>query len=142
MGIKFTVSNLSATVGEDLPEDYADWFPKPDPYVRRRAGVLLHPTSFPGSYGVGDLGEQAFRFIDWPPDAGCSLWQVLPLVPPGRKGNEDGSPYSGQDANCGNTLLISLEELVKDGLLMKEELPKPIDGDRVNYSTVAESKIL
>ncbi|KAG5529313.1 hypothetical protein RHGRI_029873 [Rhododendron griersonianum] len=65
---------------------------------------------------------------------------VLPLVPPGQKGNEDGSPYSGQDANCGNTLLISLEELVKDGLLMKEELPEPIDGDRVNYSTVADVK--
>ncbi|XP_058186651.1 4-alpha-glucanotransferase, chloroplastic/amyloplastic isoform X2 [Rhododendron vialii] len=137
---QFTVSNLSAAVGEDLPEDYADWFPKPDPYVQRRAGVLLHPTSFPSSYGIGDLGEQAFRFIDWLHDAGCSLWQVLPLVPPGRKGNEDGSPYSGQDANCGNTLLISLEELVKDGLLMKEELPKPIDGDCVNYSTVADVK--
>ncbi|KAI8536066.1 hypothetical protein RHMOL_Rhmol10G0227000 [Rhododendron molle] len=137
---QFTVSNLSVAVGEDLPEDYADWLPKPDPFVRRRAGVLLHPTSFPGSYGMGDLGEQAFRFIDWLHDAGCSLWQVLPLVPPGRKGNEDGSPYSGQDANCGNTLLISLEELVNDGLLMKEELPKPIDGDRVNYSTVADVK--
>ncbi|KAF7130455.1 hypothetical protein RHSIM_Rhsim10G0151000 [Rhododendron simsii] len=137
---QFSVSNLSAAVGDDLPEDYADWLPKPDPYVRRRAGVLLHPTSFPGSYGIGDLGEQAFRFIDWLHDAGCSLWQVLPLVPPGRKGNEDGSPYSGQDANCGNTLLISLEELVKDGLLMKEELPEPIDGDRVNYSTVADVK--
>ncbi|GJN33172.1 hypothetical protein PR202_gb21739 [Eleusine coracana subsp. coracana] len=48
---------------------------------------------------------------------------VLPLVPPGRTAGEDGSPYSGQDANCGNTLLISLEELVKDGLLMKDELP-------------------
>ncbi|KAB2597304.1 4-alpha-glucanotransferase [Pyrus ussuriensis x Pyrus communis] len=98
--------------------------------ARRRAGVLLHPTSFRGPHGIGDLGEEA----------GCSLWQVIPLVPPGRKANEEGSPYSGQDANCGNTLLISVEELVKDGLLRKEELPKPVDSERVNYSTVAGIK--
>lgn len=66
--------------------------------------------------------------------------QVLPLVPPGRRANEEGSPYSGQDANCGNTLLISLDELVEDGLLSKDELPKPLDMDRVNFSTVAELK--
>ncbi|XP_052196006.1 4-alpha-glucanotransferase, chloroplastic/amyloplastic [Diospyros lotus] len=133
-------SDCSAAVGEDLPEDYTDWRPKPDPGYRRRAGVLLHPTSFHGPYGVGDLGDQAFRFLDWLHDAGCSLWQVLPLVPPGRKGNEEGSPYAGQDANCGNTLLISLDELVKDGLLMKEELPEPVDGDRVNFYTAADIK--
>lgn len=63
--------------GEDLPLDYADWLPeKPDPSCRRRAGVLLHPTSFPGPYGIGDLGPQAFRFLDWLHLAGCSLWQV------------------------------------------------------------------
>ncbi|KAF5458067.1 hypothetical protein F2P56_022130 [Juglans regia] len=128
------------SVGEDLPLDYGDWFPKPDPSDRRRAGVLLHPTSFRGPHGIGDLGDQAFRFVDWLHDAGCSVWQVLPLVPPGRKANEEGSPYSGQDASCGNTLLISLEELVKDGLLMEEELPNPVDADRVNFSTVADLK--
>ncbi|PHU00822.1 4-alpha-glucanotransferase DPE1, chloroplastic/amyloplastic [Capsicum chinense] len=127
-------------VGEDLPIDYADWLPKREPSDRRRAGVLLHPTSFPGPYGIGDLGPQAFRFLDWLHLAGCSLWQVLPLVPPGKRGNEDGSPYSGQDANCGNTLFISLEELVDDGLLEKEELPKPLPTERVNYSTIAEIK--
>ncbi|KAM3359723.1 4-alpha-glucanotransferase, chloroplastic/amyloplastic [Capsicum galapagoense] len=127
-------------VGEDLPIDYADWLPKREPSDRRRAGVLLHPTSFPGPYGIGDLGPQAFRFLDWLHLAGCSLWQVLPLVPPGKRGNEDGSPYSGQDANCGNTLFISLEELVDDGLLKKEELPKPLPTERVNYSTIAEIK--
>ncbi|XP_068332752.1 4-alpha-glucanotransferase, chloroplastic/amyloplastic-like [Pyrus communis] len=127
-------------VGEDWPLDYGDMFPKADPSERRRAGVLLHPTSLRGPHGIGDLGEEAFRFVDWLHEGGCSLWQVLPLVPPGRKANEEGSPYSGQDANCGNTLLISLEELVKDGLLTKEELPKPIDSERVNYSTVADIK--
>ncbi|KAL3339678.1 hypothetical protein AABB24_028335 [Solanum stoloniferum] len=127
-------------VGEDFPIDYADWLPKRGPNDRRRAGILLHPTSFPGPYGIGDLGPQAFKFLDWLHLAGCSLWQVLPLVPPGKRGNEDGSPYSGQDANCGNTLLISLEELVDDGLLKKEELPEPLPTDRVNYSTISEIK--
>ncbi|XP_043722328.1 4-alpha-glucanotransferase, chloroplastic/amyloplastic isoform X2 [Telopea speciosissima] len=127
-------------VGEDLPDNYGDWFPKRDPKQRRRAGILLHPTSLPGPYGIGDLGGEAFRFLDWLHEAGCSVWQVLPLVPPGRKANEEGSPYSGQDANCGNTLLISLEELVKDGLLLKEELPKPMDAECVKYSTVADVK--
>lgn len=127
-------------VGEDLPPDYEEWTPKKDPKDRRRAGILLHPTSFRGPHGIGDLGEETFCFLDWLHEAGCSVWQVLPLVPPGRKGNEDGSPYAGQDANCGNTLLISLEELVKDGLLMKEELPKPVDADRVDFSTVADIK--
>ncbi|XP_021650627.2 4-alpha-glucanotransferase, chloroplastic/amyloplastic isoform X2 [Hevea brasiliensis] len=133
-------SIVGVGVGEDLPADYDEWFPKPDPIHRRRAGILLHPTSFQGPYGIGDLGDEAFRFIDWLHDAGCSVWQVLPLVPPGRKANEEGSPYSGQDANCGNTLLISLEELVKDGLLTKDELPDPVISDRVNFSAVSKLK--
>ncbi|KAF9609886.1 hypothetical protein IFM89_018971 [Coptis chinensis] len=130
----------TVTVGENLPEDYGDRFVPRDPKDKRRAGILLHPTSLPGPYGIGDLGDQAFRFLDWLHLSGCSVWQVLPLVPPGRRANEEGSPYSGQDANCGNTLLISLEELVKDGLLMKEELPTPLDMERVKFSIVADVK--
>lgn len=83
-------------VGEDLPDDYANRVLHRANSDRRRAGILLHPTSFPGPYGIGDLGSQAFRFLDWLHDSGCSLWQVLPLVPPGRRANEEGSPYSGQ----------------------------------------------
>ncbi|KAK2655954.1 hypothetical protein Ddye_009006 [Dipteronia dyeriana] len=158
-----SLSTNVAVSGGDFSADYRDWIPERHPKDRRRAGVLLHPTSFSGPYGIGDLGEEAFRFIDWLRDSGCSLWQVLPLVPPGRKANEEGSPYSGQviflpikflfparmysiehnsngDANCGNTLLISLEELVKDGLLAKDELPQPIDAERVNFSVVADLK--
>lgn len=132
-----TTSLTQFTVGEDLPQNYGeDWLPKPDLHLRRRAGILLHPTSFQSPYGIGDLGNEAFRFIDWLHQTGCSLWQVLPLVPP----DEGGSPYAGQDANCGNTLLISLEELVADGLLEKHELPKPIDAERVNFSVVADLK--
>ncbi|TXG60559.1 hypothetical protein EZV62_015132 [Acer yangbiense] len=135
-----SLSTNVAVSGGDFLADYGDWIPERDPKDRRRAGVLLHPTSFHGPYGIGDLGDEAFRFIDWLHDSGCSLWQVLPLVPPGRKANEEGSPYSGQDANCGNTLLISLEELVKDGLLAKDELPQPIDVERVNFCVVADLK--
>ncbi|KAJ8464210.1 hypothetical protein OPV22_026762 [Ensete ventricosum] len=126
--------------GEDLPEDYESRFPSVDPRRRRRAGVLLHPTSLPGPHGIGDLGDEAIRFLDWLHSAGASVWQVLPLVPPGRKSREDGSPYSGQDANCGNTLLISLIELVQDGLLMKNELPKSMDVEHVDFTTVADLK--
>ncbi|XP_057541355.1 4-alpha-glucanotransferase, chloroplastic/amyloplastic [Amaranthus tricolor] len=135
-----SISITDIDVGQDLPSDYDQYLPKKTLEDRRRAGILLHPTSLPGPHGIGDLGQQAFRFIDWLHDSGCSLWQVLPLVPPGRKANEEGSPYSGQDANCGNTLLISLEELVKDGLLYPEELPEPLDAEKVNFDTVAQIK--
>ncbi|XP_048501713.1 4-alpha-glucanotransferase, chloroplastic/amyloplastic isoform X1 [Beta vulgaris subsp. vulgaris] len=139
----FSVAAIAVTstaVGEDLPVNYDEYLPEKCPSDRRRAGILLHPTSLPGPHGIGDLGPQSFSFIDWLHSAGCSVWQVLPLVPPGRKANEEGSPYSGQDANCGNTLLISLEELVKDGLLYDKELPQPIDAERVNFETVAQMK--
>lgn len=84
---------------------------------RRRAGVLLHPTSLPGSGPVGDLGPGADAFLGWAADAGVSLWQVLPLGPTAF-GN---SPYGGLSAFAGNPLLVSPEELVREGLL-------PADG--------------
>ena len=112
----------------------------PDP---RRAGVIMHPTSLPGSYGIGDMGSEAYAFVDWLAEAKMQIWQVLPLVPPGRPipgVREDyWSPYSGRDAHCGNTLIISLAELVKDGLLQSDELPHPYNtsGD-VDFNKVAE----
>ncbi|KAG9451194.1 hypothetical protein H6P81_011159 [Aristolochia fimbriata] len=134
------VSAWHVGVGEDLPEDYGEWFPEKDASKRRRAGILLHPSSLQGPHGIGDFGQGAFQFLDWLHDSGCSVWQVLPLVPPGRKSNEDGSPYAGQDANCGNTLLISLEELVKDELLKEDELPQPMGVENVKFDTVANVK--
>ena len=110
----------------------------------RRAGVIMHPTSLPGPYGVGDMGKEAISFIDWLADAKMQVWQVLPLVPPGRPipgFREDyWSPYSGRDAHCGNTLMISLDELVNDGLLSENELPPPCNHTgNVVFAKVAET---
>ena len=79
----------------------------------RSSGVLLHPTSLPGRFGIGDLGPTAFEFIEWLAAAGQRLWQVLPLGPTGY-GN---SPYQSFSAFAGNPLLISLDGLIEDGLL-------------------------
>jgi 4-alpha-glucanotransferase len=80
--------------------------------VARRSGVLLHPSSFPGPWGIGDLGPQAFAFVDFLRDTHQQLWQVLPLGPTG----EDGSPYSSFSASAGNPLLISVGALADEGL--------------------------
>lgn len=65
------------STGEDLPDDYGQWLPKKDPGSKRRAGVILHPTSLQGPYGIGDFGEEALRFVDWLHLSGCSVWQVI-----------------------------------------------------------------
>ena len=70
---------------------------------QRASGILLHPTSFPSHGGIGDLGPAAYEFVDFLAAARQSLWQVLPLNPPGI-GN---SPYSSTSAFAGNVLLIS-----------------------------------
>jgi 4-alpha-glucanotransferase len=84
----------------------------------RSSGILLHPTSLPGRFGIGDLGTSAYRFVDFLAASNQSLWQVLPLGPTGY----GDSPYQCFSAFAGNTLLISPEALVGDGLLTAEEL--------------------
>ncbi len=86
--------------------------------AKRRAGVLAHPTSLPGAYGIGDLGDPALRFLDWLEAAGQRVWQVLPLGPT----SHGDSPYGCLSAFAGNPLLISLERLVEDGLLERADL--------------------
>ncbi|NJP06183.1 MAG: 4-alpha-glucanotransferase [Chloroflexaceae bacterium] len=107
----------------------------------RRSGILLHPTSLPGPWGIGDLGGPAYRFIDFLFDAGQSLWQILPLVPTGF-GN---SPYQSPSAFAGNPLLISPERLVEYGLLTQDDLDKWSDWyfrhDRVDYDQVVAFKL-
>ncbi|HAV77380.1 MAG TPA: 4-alpha-glucanotransferase, partial [Anaerolineae bacterium] len=84
----------------------------------RSGGILLHPTSLPGPYGIGDLGPQAYRFVDWLASTGCKLWQVLPLGPTGY----GDSPYQCFSAFAGNPYLISFDALLEDGLLSQDDL--------------------
>ena len=95
--------------------------------MSRSSGILLHPTSFPSRFGVGDLGPEAYKFIDFLVEAGQTLWQILPLGPTGY----GDSPYASYSAFAGNTLLISPERLVDDGLLdhgdLKETPVGPVD---------------
>jgi len=105
----------------------------------RSGGILLHPTSLPGQYGIGDLGPNSYHFIDWLSDSGCKLWQVLPL---GHTGYGD-SPYQCFSAFAGNPYLISLEFLIKDGLLFLSELEEKPDFSsvRVNYGRLIPWKL-
>ena len=76
--------------------------------MQRSAGILLHPTALPGSWPIGDLGEQAFGFVDFLSEAGQSVWQILPLGPTGY----GHSPYNTLSAFAGNTALIDLQQLI------------------------------
>jgi 4-alpha-glucanotransferase len=105
----------------------------------RAAGLLLHPTSLPGPHGCGDLGPEAYRFVDFLAAARQRWWQMLPIGPVG-PGN---SPYSSQSAFAGSSLLISLERLVDDGLLDRSAVV-PLRGardDRVAYAAVTRFKL-
>jgi len=82
-------------------------------HFNRAAGVLLHPTSFPSRYGIGDFGEAAYRFVDFLVDSKQSYWQLLPLGPTGYAD----SPYQCFSAFAGNPLLISPDQLISDGYL-------------------------
>lgn len=102
----------------------------------RRSGILLHPTSLPGEAGIGTLGDEAYRFVDFLENAGQSLWQVLPLGPVAY-GN---SPYSSYSAFAGNPLLIDLRKLAQEGDLQDPGPPLGTQG-RVDYDAVRSVKI-
>ena len=105
----------------------------------RAAGILLHPTSLPGPDGIGDLGPEAFRWIDFLHQSGCQFWQVLPLGPTGYAD----SPYQCFSAFAGNPYLISATILLDQGLLTKEDLAdRPaFPLERVDYGPVIEWKL-
>lgn len=84
----------------------------------RSSGMLLHPTSFPGPYGIGDLGPFAYRFIDYLAETGSKLWQVLPLGPT----SYGDSPYQCFSAFAGNPYMVSPDFLMQEGLLTSEDL--------------------
>ncbi len=102
----------------------------------RKSGILLHPTSLPGPGGIGSLGKDARRFVDFLREAGQSLWQVLPLGPTSW-GN---SPYMCYSAFAGNPLLIDLRVLVDEGDLKRADLREDLPTERVDYRRVLEYK--
>lgn len=104
----------------------------------RQSGVLLHISSLPSAFGVGDLGKEAYCFVDKLSDNGFSVWQILPLGPHG-PGN---SPYQAYSAYAGDVLFISPSELVKWGLLSNEDIciPPHFDDNKVDYDIVSPWK--
>ncbi len=106
---------------------------------KRSSGILLHPSSLPSPYGIGDLGPQAFRFIDWLASTNCKLWQLLPLGPTGY----GDSPYQCFSAFAGNPYLISPDDLFADGLLTQDDLDtmKSLPASRVDYGLFIPKKL-
>ena len=102
----------------------------------RKSGILLHITSLPGDYGIGDFGESAYRFVDFLERTGQGIWQVLPLGPTGY-GN---SPYQCYSAFAGNPLFVDLQGLAKRGLLDTKQLSAgaQLPSDKVDFDRVVE----
>jgi 4-alpha-glucanotransferase len=103
----------------------------------RAAGLLLHVTSLPSAYGIGDLGSAAFSWVDRLRDAGQSWWQALPLGPTGY-GN---SPYQAMSSFAGNALLISPACLISDGLLTAADCEGDFAKNVVDYEAVIPFKV-
>lgn len=91
----------------------------------RESGILLHPTSLPSKYGIGELGSEAYSFVDFLARSRQKLWQILPLGPVGY----GESPYQCFSAFAGNTILISIEKLMEQKLLLKEDISVVPDFD-------------
>jgi 4-alpha-glucanotransferase len=110
--------------------------PFPEPY--RGSGVLLHITSLPSPYGIGDAGPTALAWIDLLHEAGQSWWQALPLGPTGY-GN---SPYQSLSSFAGNGLLISPDDLIEDGLLRQSDVAAhSLPAEAVDYESVIGFKL-
>lgn len=105
----------------------------------RASGILLHPTSLPSRFGIGDFGGASYEFVDFLAGTGQKLWQVLPL---GQTGYGD-SPYSSFSAFAGNIYLISPEKLVESGFLSEGDLQNSPEfpADRVDYGQAIDFKL-
>ena len=108
--------------------------------VGRSSGILLHISSLPGSFGIGDLGPSAYHFVDFLESAAQKIWQILPLSP--TRIESGNSPYSSPSAFAGNPLLISPEKLVKSGYLNASEVPlfEEADSSSVDFSRIVAHK--
>jgi 4-alpha-glucanotransferase len=110
----------------------------PKNVLGRVGGVLLHPTSLPGPDGIGDLGEGIFHWLNWLHEAGCQVWQVLPLGPTGY----GDSPYQSFSAMAGNPLMVNLQKLIPEALLLSEDFSDQPDFPKedVNFGEVIQYK--
>lgn len=110
----------------------------PSPNEKRRTGILLHISSLPGDYGIGDLGGEARQFVDWMVEAGITVWQFLPLGPI----DENGACYSSWSALSGNPWFVDLRELHSQGLLTQSELlsARREPQGSVDFSDIASHK--
>lgn len=109
------------------------------PALRQRSsGILLHPSSLPGPWGIGDLGPEAFAFVDFLYATEQQLWEVLPLGPTGY----GDSPYQSLSAFAGNPDLLSPDLLIADGLLAAEDLAavRPFPEGRVDFGVITPFK--
>jgi len=104
--------------------------------IERSFGILLHPTCFPGRWGIGALGREAERFLDWLASTGAKWWQVLPLGPT----SYGDSPYQSFSAFAGNPYLVDPEMLIEKGWLDKTEEPPNYPADTVNYGWLYETR--
>ena len=104
----------------------------------RQSGILMHITSLPGPDGIGSLGQEAYDFADFLHAAGMGIWQVLPMGPTGY----GESPYQATSVYAGNPMLISLDQLAKDGYFSPEGLERftPENPEQVDYAAVREKK--
>ena len=103
----------------------------------RSSGILLHPTSLPSDFGIGDLGAAAYQFVDLLVECQQKLWQICPLGPTGY----GDSPYQCFSAFAGNPLLVNFEMLVAEGLLTEADLAhEPFDDHAVDYGRVIQAK--
>ena len=105
----------------------------------RSAGILLHPTSLPGKYGIGELGSEAINFINFLRKSGQKLWQIFPLGPTGY----GDSPYQSFSTFAGNPFLISFEKLLEEGLLSKTELDSMPTSDphKIDFGSIYQNKL-
>lgn len=107
------------------------------PKFKKESGILLAVSSLPSNYGIGSLGEAAYRFADFLKETNQRYWQMLPLCPIG-KGN---SPYSSLSTFAGEILYIDIDLLVLDGLLKENDIPKKVFTENVDYTAVRKFKL-
>ena len=123
-GIKYSIFNI-----EKEKFNFINNFKEEIEMFERSSGILLHPTSLPGKYGIGSLGKEAYKFVDFLKKANQKLWQIFPLGPTGY----GDSPYQCFSTFAGNPYLIDFDLLIEQNLLTEEDLRDVDFGGNEEY---------